>query len=339
MRVRAQAVVLGLLAVTVIPAAGAQTRSRASTTAEQRTIAAAETFTVANDGLAFRMICRGGPALRVGISDVRLASNGPTSWFQVATMTVDFNHAQSPDASGRNLQPGQCGAADIQLRDFDPTQIRNTIRTGNAGQESAWAAEHYPNADNVPEYLKDTGHYWSFTVADSGEGYFVSKDARHWQPGNYKGPAASATSRPAATAAAMAGTSAITVQATKSRYGGIGARIEGHAGTPAVPSPAPQEPPIELVPPALPIVFSPPLLQDGEQLWACVDAAAAEADADADACSGAASAQAYCQLRGAQNGPDLLITDAQPGTPVRAVNGDVCAGETCRVVSELQCDH
>jgi len=100
----------------------------------------------------------------------------------------------------------------------------------------------------------------------------------------------------------------------------------------------PAPPPVVVEPaPAAPVTFRPPLLQDGEQLWACVDAAAG--DADAGACTGAESAQAYCQLRGAQSGPDLLIADAQPGTPVRAVNGDACAEETCVVVSELQCDH
>ena len=334
---RRQGVVLGLLAMTVISVAGAQTRARAGTTATQRTIAIAGTSTLANDGVAFQLICRGGAGLRVSASDVRPMSSGsfvPT-WTLVATLTVDFNRTQSLDPSGRNLQPGQCGPAGVQLRDVDPTQIRNTISAGNDWQKSAEYAERYPNSDNVPEYLKNPSHYWSFTVADSGEGYFVSKDSRYWRPRDYKGPAASATYQPAATAAAMAGASATTVQATTSRYGGTGIRTEGHAGTPAVPSPATPERPIEGVP-ALPIVFSPPLLQDGEQLWACMDAAAGEADAGA--CSGEASAQAYCRLRDAQSAPDLLIADAEPGVPVRAVNGDVCAGETCRVISQLQCD-
>jgi hypothetical protein len=89
---------------------------------------------------------------------------------------------------------------------------------------------------------------------------------------------------------------------------------------------------------ATPIVFNPPLLEDNAQLWACADAGAAEADAGA--CSGEASAQAYCALRDAQSGPDLLVADARPGIAVRAVNGDVCAdADACRVVRQLQCDH
>lgn len=131
--------------------------------------------------------------------------------------------------------------------------------------------------------------------------------------------------------AALASRSTSATQVDRSAgYSVISARQAGN--------PVPPPPPIVVEPaPAVPVVFRPPLLQDGGQLWACVDAAAGEIDAGA--CSGAESAQAYCQLRGARNGPDLIVAEAQPGTPVRAVNGDVCSGETCRVVSELQCDH
>jgi hypothetical protein len=47
----------------------------------------------------------------------------------------------------------------------------------------------------------------------------------------------------------------------------------------------------------------------------------------------------YCRLRDALSGPGLLIADAQPGVPVRDVNGDACVADACRVAGELQCDH
>lgn len=155
----------------------------------------------------------------------------------------------------------------------------------------------------------------------------------------------------AGAAAMVAGRSATTAQAT-SRSAAYRPLTAGLAGTPAAPPPpVPMPPPVTPAPPpsaeppsvvpqpdpSVPVVFTPPLLEDNAQLWACLDAAAGEANAGE--CSGAESAQAYCQLRGAQSGPGLRIADAQPGTPVRAVNGDVCQNaEACRVVTELQCD-
>jgi hypothetical protein len=130
------------------------------------------------------------------------------------------------------------------------------------------------------------------------------------------------------TASASAGMARSTAQANRSAASGIMS-----AGQ-AVTSPAPP-PPVVAPDIPVPVVFSPPLLQDNAQLWACVDAAARD---DAGACSSIDSAQAYCRLRDAQSGPDLLVTDAQPGTPVRAVNGDACVGDACQVVSSLQCD-
>jgi hypothetical protein len=297
----------------------------------------------ANDGAGFQLICRGGPALRIDVSEPWMTqTDGDFRFKMVSSMTVGFERStQPPDGAGRNLQPGQCSPADFALRDSDPAQIRDKVDVGDTWRNLPNAAESLPRAGNIPAYLKDPSHYWSFQVDDSGDGYFRSADSRYWKPDFYKGPVSSATYPSTRAAAALAGAFATTTQATSSRYGGVGTRVEGHAGTPAVPTPAVPAPPAPSVvepDPAAPVVFNPPLLEDGAQLWACVDAAAGEADADG--CSGEASAQAYCQLRDAQSGPGLLIGDAQPGTPVRAVNHDICqSGDACRVISTLQCDH
>jgi hypothetical protein len=291
-----------------------------------------------NDGEAFQLICRGGPGLRIRLSEPWMAQAagdlpGGIRFRLVSTMTVDFNRSpQPPDRSGRNLQPGQCSPADFQLGDSAPVQIRDVVDVGDTWGDSPDVAESIPRAGNIPRYLGDPDHYWSFPASDSGSGYFASRNSRHWKPGFHKGPAPSTTYRPATAAAVSSGAPAMTTTlATSPRFGAIVTGKEGHAGTPTPPSPAP--PPII----AGPVVFNPPLLEDGAQLWACADAAAGEADPEA--CSGEQSAQAYCRLREALSGPDLVIADAQPGVPVRAVNGDACIADACRVVVELQCDH
>ncbi len=321
---------VGLAIALVATAAHAQLKkSVAKTGGVDSSVIGAPVMDRVNKGADFQLICRGGTQLRVfGLS---LSEGG--------TLQVVFNRStQPPDRTGRNLQPGQCSPADFQLRVFDPVHIWNTIRVAaDAGEDERWSG-----LQNIQEYLKDPNHYWSFTVFSAGYmgwDYLQARDSRYWKPEFYKGPVPSTTHQSTATPAAMVDRSSTTVQETSSRFGGLGAHTEGHAGIPALPSPAaPAAPPLAVPAPALPAVFSPPLLQDGEQLWACADAAAGEADAQA--CSGEQSAQAYCVLRGAQSGPDVRIADAQPGIPVRAVNGDVCQNaNACRVVSELQCDH
>ena len=346
-RAHTHAVALGLLAISAISVAGAQTKTGLIAAETQRTIGAAHALI--NDGTGFQLICRGGQRLRVGSSDMRQApaTSDLPPWVLISTMTVDFDRsAQAPDRSGRNLRPGECSPAGFQLRDTDPTQLQSYVvtngqwkrgRDGLPEDRAPNVAERYPDAHSISEYLKDANHYWSFLASDSGHGYLQTSYSRYWKPEFYKGPETSSAYSAEKTTAAIAGGAGTTTQATTSRYREAHRRIEGRYGTPSVPSPAiPASPPV-VYEPAQPVLFNPPLLQDGEQLWACADAAAG---ADAGACSGMESAQAYCQLRDAQSELDPVIADAQPDVPVRAVNGDVCPdAEACRVVSQLQCDH
>lgn len=303
-----------------------------------------------DDGADFQLICRGGPGLRIAISEPYVAGTkgsfvGGVGLATVSTMTVDFGRSnQLPDRSGRNLKPGQCSPADFLLRDGDATQVRVAISVHDPWDKSADAAETIPSTGTIPRYLKDPHHFWSFAARDSGNGYLQAADSRYWKPQFYTGPATSTTHQDVGAAAAPTHNPATKTQITASRYGGARTRTEGHAGaptphdppSPAVPAPSP---PVVVEPdPVLPVTFRPPLLEDNAQLWACVDAATAEAEAGA--CSGTDSAQAYCQLRNADRGPAVLIADAQAGIPVRSVNGDICPHEAaCRIVSELQCDH
>ena len=91
------------------------------------------------------------------------------------------------------------------------------------------------------------------------------------------------------------------------------------------------------------VEFNPPLLNDGAQLWACVDDV--DNEANEQACAGLQSAQDFCLSNGysgdlalrADGSPGLLIANAQAEVPVRSVNGDSCFGASCQVISELGC--
>jgi hypothetical protein len=136
--------------------------------------------------------CRGGAGLQFVVVDGRTTSTGDRTEY----MTVDFQPAQQPAGSlGRNLQPGQCAFADRALRADEPTEIIQEIISfgqlkeklhGSAVDNSPTAAERFPDAKNVPSYLGDARHYWSFYVRQNAplpSGRFESSYSRYWKPG------------------------------------------------------------------------------------------------------------------------------------------------------------
>lgn len=135
--------------------------------------------------------CRGG-----GLRFVVVAGRTTSSGEQTMYMTVDFQHgAQPAGLVGRNLQPGQCAFADRALRNDEPDQIVQEIVSfgqlkeklhGSAVDSSPTAAERFPDARNVPQYLSDSKHYWSFFVHQNAPlpaGRFESSYGRYWKPG------------------------------------------------------------------------------------------------------------------------------------------------------------
>lgn len=120
----------------------------------------------------------------------------------------------------------------------------------------------------------------------------------------------------------------------------------------AAPAPPAAQPPAEQ-PPAQPPVaqapakpgnaFMPPTFVDGAQLWACANAV--QGKVEGAACPGLQAGRMYCRRHGfsgalqtrADGTPDLMVTAAQPGSPVRAVNGEACTANNCAVISELRC--
>lgn len=143
------------------------------------------------DPLANELRCRGGAGLQFVMVKGRTDSSGE----QIMYMTVDFQHAAQPAGLlGRNLQPGQCAFAERALRTDEPDQIIQEIVSfgqlreklhGSTVDTSPTAAERYPDAKNVPQYLSDAKHYWSFFLRQNAplpSGRFEASYSRYWKP-------------------------------------------------------------------------------------------------------------------------------------------------------------
>lgn len=136
--------------------------------------------------------CRGGAALHFAVVDEgRTNSSGE----QMMYMRVDFQPAALPvDQFGSGLQEGQCSFTDRALRSDEPNQIVQELANfaqlkrqlhGDPVDNSPNAAERFPDAQNVPKYLADPRHYWSFFVRQTGplpSGQFEAAGGNYWKP-------------------------------------------------------------------------------------------------------------------------------------------------------------
>ncbi|MFL6229076.1 MAG: hypothetical protein ACJ741_09875 [Pyrinomonadaceae bacterium] len=136
---------------------------------------------------SYELRCRGG-GLKFNSTPGR---NLPTGG-QMMDVTVDFA-AGTQAAGGRaeNLKPGQCSWVDRGFRQGEPSQIRVEIvyfaqqqqkLHGSPVDYSPTAAERYPDAQNVPQYLSDSNHYWSFSVYNTNNGYLQATGQRSFKP-------------------------------------------------------------------------------------------------------------------------------------------------------------
>lgn len=133
--------------------------------------------------------CRGG--IRFQVTDGRTNSSGEaTSYVNVYLKPA----AQAAGAGGRRLQPGQCAFPDRALRPDEPDtifleivsngQIRQQLQ-GTPVDTSPTAAERYPDAQNIQQYMADPGNYWSFFVQQAAPlpfGRFEASASRYWKP-------------------------------------------------------------------------------------------------------------------------------------------------------------
>ena len=136
---------------------------------------------------SYELRCRGG-ALKFSSSPGSTSSSGE----QMMNMTVNFA-AGTQGAGARTpiLTPGQCSWVDRGFRPGEPTEIRLEIvyfaqqqqaLHGSPVDRTPTAAERYPDAQNVPQYLSSSDHYWSFWVYNTNNGYLQSTSHRYFNP-------------------------------------------------------------------------------------------------------------------------------------------------------------
>ena len=134
---------------------------------------------------SYELRCRGG-GLKFNSSPGGTSSSGE----QMMNMTVDFA-AGAQGAGKATLKPGQCSWVDRGLRSGESTQIRFEIvyfaqqqqaRHGSPVDRSPTAAERYPDAQNVPQYLSSSDHYWSFFVYNTNSGYLQATSQKYFKP-------------------------------------------------------------------------------------------------------------------------------------------------------------
>ena len=136
---------------------------------------------------SYELRCRGG-ALKISSTPGGTSSSGE----QMMNMTVDFT-AGTQGAGARTpiLTPGQCSWVDRGFRPGEPTQIRlemvyfaqqQQALHGSPVDRTPTAAERYPDAQNVPQYLSSSDHYWSFWVYNTSNGYLQSTAQRVFKP-------------------------------------------------------------------------------------------------------------------------------------------------------------
>jgi len=132
---------------------------------------------------SYELRCRGG-GLKFNSATGRTSSSGE----QMMNMTIDFAVGTQGAGTGKpNLNPGQCSWIDRGFRPGEPPQIHLEIvsfgqlaetRHGSPVDRSPTAAERYPDAQNVPQYLSSSDHYWTFWVYNTGQRYLQSTSHR-----------------------------------------------------------------------------------------------------------------------------------------------------------------
>ncbi|MEO6393470.1 MAG: hypothetical protein ABIP75_16595 [Pyrinomonadaceae bacterium] len=140
--------------------------------------------------ITYQILCRGGEAgaLYFKTADSRTLQSGEK------ITTYDLIFTASPTAAGTNakgLSPGQCSWIDRTLRTGEPATIRFDTpldaqkaqkASGGPVDTSPTAAERFPDAYSIPEYMKDRNHYYSFTVYNYRNEYLLATSSRFFKP-------------------------------------------------------------------------------------------------------------------------------------------------------------
>jgi len=133
---------------------------------------------------SYELRCRGGGSMKFNSTPGSTSSSGE----QMTNVTIDFAVGTQGAGTGKpNLNPGQCSWIDRGFRPGEPPQIHLEIvsfgqqaeaRHGSPVDRSPTAAERYPDAQNLPQYLSNSDHYWTFWVYNTGQRYLQSTSHR-----------------------------------------------------------------------------------------------------------------------------------------------------------------
>ena len=132
--------------------------------------------------------CRGSFGMPIKVGDWHPSSAGEP----MKQMIVNFSLLDKPTNNwSDNLRAGQCAYVDTPGKVLGISELRQVIvafgqlkqqLNGSNVDTSPTAAERFPDAQNVPQYLEDKNHYWSFFVKYSGRGYFEASHGKFWKP-------------------------------------------------------------------------------------------------------------------------------------------------------------
>ena len=146
----------------------------------------------------YELRCRGGKSLPSGqeLYFMRMAERTSASGEVIYTLML-FARGQRERGAGWDsgtLAAGNCawvdrpmnsneygtmGDVSISFETPANAQLKQKLR-GESIDTSATAAERFPDAQSIPEYLKDSTHCWSFFGAFK-DGYFQASSHNYWK--------------------------------------------------------------------------------------------------------------------------------------------------------------
>lgn len=138
----------------------------------------------------FEIVCRGGDDLRVD----RLSGAPPKSPDSVRMGVYFLPPKVAAGRDGSGLPAGTCSyfGDQVFVVPDDPVGIwfdtvanarQKPMLSGGVGPLST-AAERFPDAETIPEYLKSPNHYWRFTAVKTNYGHFEATAHQHWKIGS-----------------------------------------------------------------------------------------------------------------------------------------------------------
>ena len=127
--------------------------------------------------------CRGGAGYEFKSLGYKASPNGET---RVAIALTFAANTTAAGPANEGLAPGTCALEDRPLTPSEPRQVHFLVVAFSQPfvgpiDMSSTVAENRPDVRSMVDYLRDPRRYWTFTAADTHQGYFDSWVHRYWQ--------------------------------------------------------------------------------------------------------------------------------------------------------------